>query len=98
MKGVASAKASRQDQACKVRGAPKRPSWRKQVRGISKEAEAKKRGRPTGSQDRRSGDRGRGPKTSEVTVRTLLRDGTLPAFSVYPLAREKYTDEDDKMR
>ena len=27
-----------------------------------------------------------------------LGTGTLPAFSVYPLAREKYTDEDDKMR
>lgn len=31
-------------------------------------------------------------------MRMLLRDGTLPAFSVNPLAREKYTDEDDKMR
>lgn len=41
MKGVASAKASRQNHACKVRGAAKRPSWRKQVRGIIKEAEAK---------------------------------------------------------
>lgn len=38
--GLISAKALRQDCAWRVRGAAKRPSKRKQVRGTSKEAEA----------------------------------------------------------